>query len=35
MAGSAEIAYLYANDMGVSAGEKNDQVDFSEKYIAW
>lgn len=35
MAGSAEIAYLYANDMGVPAGEKNDQVDFSEKYIAW
>ncbi len=35
MAGSAEIAYLYANDMGVAAGEKNEQVDFSEKYIAW
>ena len=35
MAGSAEIAYLYANDMGVPAGEKNDQVDFSEKYITW
>ena len=35
LAGSAEIAYLYANDMGVPAGEKNDQVDFSEKYIAW
>ena len=35
MAGSAETAYLYANDMGVPAGEKNDQVDFSEKYIAW
>ncbi len=35
MAGSAEIAYLYANDMGVPAGEKNDKVDFSEKYIAW
>ncbi len=33
--GSAEIAYLYANDMGVPAGEKNDKVDFSEKYIAW
>ena len=35
LAGSAEIAYLYANDMGVPTGEKNDQVDFSEKYIAW
>ena len=35
LAGCAEIAYLYANDMGVAAGEKNDQVDFSEKYIAW
>lgn len=35
LAGSAEIAYLYANDMGVPAGETNDQVNFSEKYIAW
>ena len=35
LAGSAEIAYLYANDMGVPAGEINDKVDFSEKYIAW
>lgn len=35
LAGSAEIAHLYANDMGVPTGEKNDQVDFSEKYIAW
>lgn len=35
LAGSAEIAYLYANDMGVPAGEINDQVDFSEKYFAW
>lgn len=35
LAGAAETAYLYANDMGVPAGEKNDQVDFSEKYIAW
>ena len=35
LAGSAEIAYLYANDMGVPAGEKNEQVDFSEKYIVW
>lgn len=35
LAGSAEIAYLFANDMGVEAGEVNDQVDFSEKYIVW
>ena len=35
LAGSAEIAYLFANDMGVPAGEVNDKVDFSEKYIAW
>lgn len=35
LAGAAETAYLYANDMGVPTGEKNDQVDFSEKYIAW
>lgn len=33
--GAAEIAYLYANDLGVPAGEVNDTVDFSEKYIAW
>lgn len=35
LAGSAEIAYLFANDLGVPAGEVNDLVDFSEKYIAW
>ena len=35
LAGAAESAYLYANDMGVPAGEKNEQVNFSEKYIAW
>ena len=35
LAASAEIAYLFANDMGVPAGELNDQVNFSEKYIAW
>ncbi len=35
IAGAAEIAYLYANDMGVPAGEVNDKVDFSEKYINW
>ena len=35
LAGSAEIAYLYANDMGVPSGKVNDQVDFSEKYVVW
>lgn len=35
IAGAAEISYLYANDMGVAAGEVNDSVDFSEKYINW
>lgn len=35
LAGSAEIVYLYANDMGVPSGKVNDQVDFSEKYIVW
>lgn len=33
--GAAEIAYLYANDLGVPAGEVNDTVNFSEKYIGW
>lgn len=32
---ASEIAYLYANDMGVPAGEVNDKVDFSEKYNVW
>ena len=35
MAAAAEISYLYENDMGVPAGEVNDQVNFSEKYTAW
>lgn len=35
IAGAAETAYLFANDMGVAAGEKNDKIDFSEKYVAW
>ena len=35
LAGSAEMAYLCANNMGVPAGEKNEAADFSEKYIAW
>ena len=33
LAGSAEIAYLYANGMDVPAGKINDKVNFSEKYI--
>lgn len=35
LAGAAETSYLFANDMGVPAGEINDKVDFSEKYITW
>ncbi len=35
MAAAAEISYLYDNDMGVPAGEVNNGVDFSEKYIPW
>ncbi|MEF2920130.1 MAG: lectin like domain-containing protein [Acutalibacteraceae bacterium] len=32
---AVESAYLLTNDLGVPAGEVNDNVDFSEKYIAW
>ena len=35
LAGAAETAYLYANGLGVPAGEKNDKVNFSEKYTVW
>lgn len=35
LAGSAETAYLFANNMGVKAGKLNRKVDFSEKYVAW
>lgn len=35
VAAAAETSYLYANDLGVPAGEVNDSVDFSEKYITW
>ena len=35
LAGAAETAYLYANGLGVSAGEKTDKVNFSEKYTVW
>lgn len=34
-AGASEISYIYANDLGVPAGEVNDNVNFSEKYMAW
>lgn len=35
MAAAAEISYLYENDLGVPAGEVNDGMNFSEKYISW
>ena len=35
LASAAETAYLYAGGLGVPAGEKNENVNFSEKYIAW
>ena len=35
LTGAAEIAYLCANDLGVPAGESNEKVNFSEKYVAW
>lgn len=35
LAGAAETAYLYANGLGVPAGETNDKVNFSEKFIVW
>ena len=35
IAGAAEISYLFANDLGVPAGEVNNNVDFSEKHINW
>lgn len=34
-AGAAECSYLFANDLGVNAGEANNNVNFSEKQIAW
>lgn len=34
-AAAAETSYLFANDLGVPAGEENKNVDFSEKYISW
>ena len=35
IAGASEISYLYENGLGVPAGEENNSVDFSEKFIAW
>lgn len=35
LTGAAETAYLFANNLGVPAGEVNDKVNFSEKYITW
>ena len=35
LAGAAEISYLYESDLGVPAGEANEKVNFSEKYISW
>ena len=32
---AAESSYLFANNMGVPAGEENNNVNFSEKYIGW
>ena len=35
IAAASEISFLYANGLGVPAGEENNTVDFSEKYISW
>ena len=35
IAGASEISFLYDNGLGVPAGEENNNVDFSEKYISW
>lgn len=34
-AAAAESSYLYVNDLGVPAGEVNDKVNFSERYLGW
>ena len=34
-AAAAETNYLYANDMGVPAGQVNDKINISEKHTAW
>ena len=33
--GAAECSYLYENDLGVPAGEVNNNVNFSERYMSW
>ncbi len=35
LAGAAEECYLFDNDMGVPAGEKNEGINISEKFIVW
>lgn len=35
LAAAAENSYLFSNELGVPAGEENNNVNFSEKYIAW
>ena len=35
IAGAAEISFLHDNGLGVPAGEVNDLIDISEKYINW
>ncbi|MBQ5440174.1 MAG: hypothetical protein IIT49_05270 [Clostridia bacterium] len=32
---AAESSYLYENDLGVPAGEVNNNVNFSERYMSW
>ena len=34
-AAASESSYLFANDLGVNAGEANNNVNFSEKYMSW
>lgn len=34
-AAASESSYLFANDLGVNAGEVNNNVNFSEKYMSW
>lgn len=32
---ASESSYLFTNNLGVTAGEENNNVNFSEKYISW
>ncbi|MBQ7521598.1 MAG: LPXTG cell wall anchor domain-containing protein, partial [Clostridia bacterium] len=34
-AAASESSYLFTNNLGVTAGEENNNVNFSEKYINW